>query len=118
MMLMGGVQSYIDAHGYYTGMDSSSYVYNDPANYQKYMPSVYWQVPIFFLSGISEIIGKSILPLPLLLPLPLSLSLSLSSPSPSFSKAPRRRPLLTHTRAHPQVTSPHSSSHTSDRPRP
>lgn len=58
MMLMGGVQSYIDANGYYTGMDSSSYVYNDPANYQKYMPSVYWQVPIFFLSGISEIIGN------------------------------------------------------------
>ena len=66
MMLMGGVQSYIDANGYYTGMDSSSYVYNDPANYQKYMPSVYWQVPIFFLSGISEIIGKSILPFPFL----------------------------------------------------
>ena len=80
--------------------------------------SVYWQVPIFFLSGLSEIIGKSILPLPLLLPLPLSLSLSLSSPSPSLCKAPRRRPLLTHARAHPQVTSPHSSSHTSDRPRP
>ena len=57
-LLMGGVQSYINAHGHYTGVDSNSYVYNDPANYQKYMPSVYWQAVIFALSGIGEIIGN------------------------------------------------------------
>ena len=34
LLVMGGIQSYINSQGYYSGPDSSSYIYNDPANYQ------------------------------------------------------------------------------------
>jgi len=81
LVIMGGIQTYINSKGYYKVSvrclisilpialvlltsfreqtdDSSSYVYNNPANYKEEQLSVYWQLIIFGLSGIAEVVGN------------------------------------------------------------
>merc|ERR1711977_291735 len=58
LVIMGGIQTYINSKGYYKTDDSSSYVYNNPANYKEEQLSVYWQLIIFGLSGIAEVVGN------------------------------------------------------------
>ncbi|QDZ24170.1 PTR2 family proton/oligopeptide symporter [Chloropicon primus] len=58
LLIMGGLQSYINKQGYYSGPSSTSYVYYDPKNYKEHQASVYWQVPIFWLSGVAEVVGN------------------------------------------------------------
>lgn len=58
LLANGGIQSYINANGYYSGVDSSSYIYNDPANYKEHQLSVYWQMIPYLGSGIAEVVGN------------------------------------------------------------
>ena len=55
---MGAIQTAIQRHGYYSGPDSSSFVYYDPDNWKQEQLSVYWQFPIFWLSGVAEVVGN------------------------------------------------------------